>query len=109
MKKSRVSYLNTLFLLDVAECAMSEARQPGHKSRVRATAVAQRLMAYNPFVYAGVSTDEVAGGIKLLFPAYRNRRRRTRLFKVSRSALERTLSQHEMTLRPHSHALSAKG
>jgi hypothetical protein len=91
-------------VITVLECEVLEACLLGvpigrAKAKVRAVDIRNRLRRSNP-AYEALSVNKTAAAIRSVFPVYKNRRARTRHFKVCRSAAEHYRVVNAIALRP---------
>ncbi len=95
--------MNSLFYLDIIEICMQNINEGENVGKIKPTTILNEL---NKVKWDGqkYSISNVKKALKTIFPIYKNKRLRTKTFKISRQEAEKFLKRQGILLRPSEHA-----
>jgi hypothetical protein len=95
--------MNDLFIIDVAETAISLAERHPESARVSVHDVWMELRRRNPIQYFDVPYGTVATRLSRAFPIHKNNRRGQKLFTIRREVAYEQFNDMGYRVRPFMH------
>lgn len=92
--------MNGYFVLDVLEISLLKLSTNKTLVYVKPVEILGALKRTNPFAYQKETATHVKRVLKELFPAYKNPRARTKVFKVRWKEAEKFLQKNKVNMRP---------
>jgi len=93
-----------MFYLDILELCLLNIPKGRSVCKLKPLTVLRQLQSVRPSEHREYSVQDVEEAIRVMLPIFKNRRRRTRVFKITRRAGEKFLEEHGLALRPLEHA-----
>lgn len=95
--------MKPLFMLFVAEACLRHLDREAISARVTVSAVKRLLERENPSLFGDTDYGSLRTAMRILFPIYKNRRRRTRVFKIRAKEAYKYAQMKRMRFRPLAH------